>query len=296
MKIKTMLFVLFCQLCLIFTCKAQMHNNVIDYNFNGTPFNGVKIKTNLPFTDGSQMPTIHIYGYNYGTGDVVDLSIVYYIFGGAFINYSASSAGNYAPPLSLSDENGKVVLFINDKQYFQRFTVSVYSIGRDVDEDSNSFKTWTVADEALTGSNTVQIPYRNSFSGDTKFAGGIWNSNGNVGIGTTTPSQKLSVNGTINAKEVVVTTSGWPDYVFNKGYHLSSLDSLNGFIENNGHLPGMPSAKDIRDNGQNVGEMNKKLLQKVEELTLYLLKQNKTIEAQKQELEALKKEVYLQKK
>lgn len=278
----------------VFVCaiKAQNYNNIVSYYFNNTPVHGVKIKTNLPFTSGSQMPTIHIYGYSYRTSDVIDLSVVYYIYGGAFINYSASSAGNYTPSLSLSNENGKVVLFINDKPYFQRFSVSAYGKGESADT-AGSYQGWTVVDDTLSGTNTVNVPYKNRFAGNIYLTNGIWNNAGKVGIGTTNPTEMLSVKGNIKAQEVKVTTaaSDWPDYVFQPGYRLMSLDSLSGRVKQLGHLPDMPSAKDVETNGQNLGEINKKLLQKVEELTLYITEQNKRLDAQEKRINVLERQI-----
>lgn len=98
---------------------------------------------------------------------------------------------------------------------------------------------------------------------------------GNVGIGTTTPDSKLSVNGTIHTKEVKVDLNNWPDYVFNKEYSLQPLSEVKQYIDENGHLPGVPTATDVKENGVMLGEMNKLLLQKIEELTIHLIKQNK---------------------
>jgi hypothetical protein len=104
--------------------------------------------------------------------------------------------------------------------------------------------------------------------------------NGDVGIGTATPREKLSVNGKIRAHEVKVETANWPDYVFEKGYELKNLDEIEKFIEANKHLPEVPSAKEVEKNGIELGEMNKILLKKIEELTLYLIdvkKENRAI-------------------
>ncbi len=100
---------------------------------------------------------------------------------------------------------------------------------------------------------------------------------GNVGIGTESPDAKLAVNGLIHAKEVKVDLLGWPDYVFEEDYDLISIEEVEKFIELNGHLPNVPSAKEIENNGVELGEMNKKLMEKVEELTLYIIQMNKKI-------------------
>jgi len=104
--------------------------------------------------------------------------------------------------------------------------------------------------------------------------------NGSVGIGTTSPgSYKLAVAGTIAARRVKVTQETWPDYVFNKDYKLPALSEVEKYINANQHLPEIPSAAEVKKEGLDLGEMNRKLLQKVEELTLYLIEQQKTIKA-----------------
>lgn len=95
-----------------------------------------------------------------------------------------------------------------------------------------------------------------------------------VGINTNTiPSgYSLAVNGKVLAEKVVVRKSeNWPDYVFSKSYDLPSLEGVKQYIEEEGHLPGIPDAKDIQENGQDLAEMNRLLLEKVEELTLYVI-------------------------
>jgi len=119
---------------------------------------------------------------------------------------------------------------------------------------------------------------------------------GNIGIGTGSPDQLLTVNGTVHSKAVVVDNSIFPDYVFNKTYALRPLSAVKAYIDLNHHLPEMPSAAEVAKNGQNLGEVNAVLLKKVEELTLYMIELNKTtaelnktVKAQQQEIEALKK-------
>ncbi|NOQ26142.1 MAG: shufflon system plasmid conjugative transfer pilus tip adhesin PilV [Bacteroidales bacterium] len=94
---------------------------------------------------------------------------------------------------------------------------------------------------------------------------------GRLGIGTWDPGNyKLAVNGSIRAKSIDVETS-WSDFVFEKDYNLRTIKDVDDFIKNNGHLPEIPSAEEVEKNGINVGEIQSKLLQKIEELTLYII-------------------------
>lgn len=116
--------------------------------------------------------------------------------------------------------------------------------------------------------------------------------NGNVGIGTlSTGTHKLAVEGSIGARLVKVEATSWPDYVFEKEYILSSLEDLERFILLNKHLPEIPSAKEVVEEGIDLGAMNSKLLQKIEELTLYLIEQNKQLKAQLSRVSKLEKEL-----
>ncbi|KRB56699.1 hypothetical protein ASD98_08385 [Flavobacterium sp. Root186] len=113
--------------------------------------------------------------------------------------------------------------------------------------------------------------------------------NGNVGIGTlTTGTHKLAVEGSIGAREIKVQATGWSDFVFKKEYNLPTLEEVEKHIAEKGHLKDIPSEEEVLKNGINLGEMNSKLLQKIEELTLYSIQQNKKIEEQAKEIEALK--------
>ncbi len=100
---------------------------------------------------------------------------------------------------------------------------------------------------------------------------------GNVGIGTDNPTYKLSVLGNIRSTEVVVET-GWADYVFDKKYRLRSLNDLEKFIQQNKHLPNIPSAKEVEEKGLHLGDTQKRMMEKIEELTLYIIELNKKIE------------------
>lgn len=100
--------------------------------------------------------------------------------------------------------------------------------------------------------------------------------NGNVGIGTTNPLYRLSVNGTIQAKEVRVET-GWADHVFDSSYRLRPLSEVQAYIAQYQHLPDMPTAKKIQEEGLELAAVNTLMMQKIEELTLYLLEQEHKI-------------------
>jgi hypothetical protein len=115
-------------------------------------------------------------------------------------------------------------------------------------------------------------------------------SEGDVGIGTTDPQgYKLAVNGSMIAESVKVKLhANWPDHVFSKSYKLPDLKETEKFINENSHLPEIPSAVEVEKDGINLGEMNSKLLQKIEELTLYLIDQNKEIKELKSEINQLK--------
>ena len=113
---------------------------------------------------------------------------------------------------------------------------------------------------------------------------------GNVGIGTSTPDAKLAVKGQIHAQEVKVDLIGAvaPDYVFASNYQLPTLDYIKTYIDQNKHLPEVPSGKEMETNGVNLGEMNMILLKKIEELTLYVIELKKENVEMKDEIKNLK--------
>ena len=119
----------------------------------------------------------------------------------------------------------------------------------------------------------------------------IHRSSGRVGIGTTNPPSgfALAVNGKIKSKGVLCSVDGWADFVFEKDYTLRPLSEVEAYIADNGHLPEIPSTQEVMKSGIELPVMDAKLLQKVEELTLYLIEQQKEIAELRKELDALKK-------
>ncbi|MBB5647112.1 hypothetical protein [Pedobacter cryoconitis] len=123
-------------------------------------------------------------------------------------------------------------------------------------------------------------------------------SNGNVGVSVTNPQNMLDVNGVIHSREVKVDLNGWSDYVFKPSYRLPTLKEVQTYIEKNQHLPDMPSEQEVLENGLNLGEMSKLQMKKIEELTLYLIEQNrqisdqhKTIQTQQLQINQLKQQL-----
>lgn len=118
------------------------------------------------------------------------------------------------------------------------------------------------------------------------------NSYGNVGIGTNnTKGYKLAVEGTLAARRVKVTQELWADYVFQEDYVLPTLYYVENYIREHKHLPGIPSAKNVASEGLDLGDMNRLLLQKMEEMTLYMIELKKENQQQREDIEHLKKQV-----
>ena len=115
-------------------------------------------------------------------------------------------------------------------------------------------------------------------------------SNGAVGIGTVAPgSYLLAVNGGIHAKQVNIDMTGWSDYVFKPAYHLPSLQFVKSYINLNHHLPEIPSEQEIATNGLNLGDIDRLLTKKVEELTLYLIEKDQKDKEQQQQIDLQQK-------
>lgn len=116
-------------------------------------------------------------------------------------------------------------------------------------------------------------PYNNIWTGWRKVL--LEDSNGNYGIGTSNASEKLTINGSVKAKEIIVQENVGADFVFEKSYDLPKLFEVEDYIKSKQHLPGIPSAEKMKRDGVKIGELQMKLLQKIEELTLYVIELKK---------------------
>ena len=120
----------------------------------------------------------------------------------------------------------------------------------------------------------------------------MWiDSAGNITMGSykVAAGYRLSVNGKIMAEEVrVQLDADWPDYVFQNDYRLRPLNELESFIRDNRHLPNIPSATEVAKQGISLGDMQKRLMEKVEELTLYVIQLDKENKELKKEIADLR--------
>ena len=167
----------------------------------------------------------------------------------------------------------------------------------------NTFASFGINSIILEGSTPIQ-QYITVTSSSTVPAGTllpltinpvlITDASGNIGIGTSNANgYKFAVKGAIHAQQINLDMTGWADYVFQKEYHLPALNDVKTYINLNHHLPELPSEKEIAQNGLNLGEMNKLLVKKVEELTLYLFQKNKEITRQDLQYRKLDKRLKL---
>ena len=247
------------------------------------------IDTKIPFTPNAA-PQLHITGYNYGhVNKAINLTLGWYVWNNSFYwTQYKSELGDYNPSrirLGTYNDAGttRVRLEIaNDGNYWTCYFVSATdSIGV-----STSYTGWNYTSgemPAETGNITSVGEYQ----------GVVCSNAGNVGIGTTSPTYPLTVNGTVRAKEVIVDT-GWSDYVFDPAYRLQPLSEVESRIKAEGHLPGIPSAKEVNAAGISVGDMQARLLAKVEELTLHLIQQEKQMNQQQRLMSEQEKRMQLQ--
>ena len=157
---------------------------------------------------------------------------------------------------------------------------------------------WQVGFTTTIGTNLLSIVASPSWQGISESTTGVVKVAGSVGIGTTsTPiGYKLAINGNAIANKIVVKQYPWADFVFKPEYQLPPLSKVEDFIKQKGHLPDIPSEAEVKENGIDLGNMDAKLLQKVEELTLYLIELKKENDVLKNDVQELKKAIKTEKK
>lgn len=160
------------------------------------------------------------------------------------------------------------------------------STGLQIGTSSTANQNFHIVAHDWSGNWGLRLYYGNNGAGTHLVT---FSNNGCVGIGVPVPdaNYKLSVNGSIRTKEVKV-ESNWSDFVFKPEYKLTSLEDVEKYIKENGHLEGMPTEQDVKENGVELGDATSKLLQKIEELTLYVIEQNKEIQRLKEENSKMK--------
>jgi len=167
------------------------------------------------------------------------------------------------------------------------FPARLLDVNGDANIGTNLIVGTSVYTNTYTAGSIAAVNFKNS-SGSNIIS---YLSSGNVGIGTTTPSEKLSVNGNIRSQKVIVTQSGWPDYVFSPFFKLKPLSQVGQFIDQYKHLPGMPSAKKIAEEGIDVGATETVIVRKIEELTLYMIEMKKEIAILRSENAQIKRQL-----
>lgn len=188
---------------------------------------------------------------------------------------------------NINDNYGDGDGYIKFNDYLNHSTLSIYNNGKIGIHQDNPSALLHIENPGDPGDKLLQIG-DNTYFTDTELK-----MNGKIVLGNnpiTPGTYRLYVEDGILAEKVKVElTTNWSDFVFEENYPLKPIDELESFIKLNKHLPEIPSAMEVEEDGIDLGEMDAKLLQKIEELTLYIIEQQKQIEALKTEVEELKK-------
>jgi hypothetical protein len=199
-------------------------------------------------------------------------------------SWIANSQTHFFAPVTGSNwASGQKIYVVNNqyKKILVQFSIyfSAGMVGTfNIDNVSLEYRPKPITTTTTGGGNVTSSQWANAST--TRI-----NYNNQVAIGGNKfyndTAYKLSVNGRLAAEEILVMLrSDWPDYVFKTGYRLLSLAQVEAYIQQHKHLPGIPSAAEIAQKGGiEIGEMNRKLVEKIEELTLYIIQQQKRIEA-----------------
>ena len=233
------------------------------------------------------MFSITITGYRYGNlGKTLKIVCGGYAYPpGGLIRTGAHIEGTDDPVGIGVDSNNKVIITIgagtSGKWYFDHFTATYHGWKPKNAEDFH----WNFVYNQPPGTTNLNNVVIDDMAGTIT-------TTGNVGIGTAdTGAFTLAVEGKIGAREIVVTdVNPFPDYVFEADYDLPSLKEVETHIKTNKHLPEIPSAAQVSENGMPLGALQVKLLKKIEELTLYAIAQDKEITEQNKTMSTLENE------
>ena len=226
------------------------------YGNTGGLYKGFK----LYYREGHANTSNHVFLTNVGIGTYPQEML--------HIN-GAIRGGGANGEVTLKGDNGSVTIGATDAQTMTFNTdKSKFVFNKPIYNTSGVYDSWSNTSLQFNTNGTNRILILN---------------NGNVGIGTTSPSYKLDVAGTIRAQELIVETTG-ADFVFTDDYQLRPLSEVKAFITENKHLPEIKSAQEMQENGVGINELQTQLLQKIEELTLYILQQEERIKALEAEL------------
>ncbi len=204
---------------------------------------------------------------------------------------NVSSANGYLEINNATSAAGLYIPSIKGRGYNPGHTFGLYLVGESEDVTSaGAYEAAVILDgrsQIGTRINNANVLAINSMGVNLA----VVKADGSFGIGTpVTHGHKLAVNGSaLFTKAVVKLNANWPDFVFEPDYQLQPLSDLALYIRENKHLPEMPTAADVARDGQDLGEMNRKLLQKVEELTLYIIEQDKARKAVESRLAEIEK-------
>ncbi|MDW3197408.1 MAG: hypothetical protein R8G66_33835 [Cytophagales bacterium] len=254
---------------------------------------------NGAFRTGGAIKSISTDTYTGGVGSTYDSDLVLYSAGDGQLveGIRLTAIGN----IGVGTSNPEAKLHIKGDGLSLRLTPNTYnSTGSEIGVDfrqlthNGAFRAGGAIKSISTGTYTggVGSTYKSDIVLYSAEAGLLVeglrvNSAGNIGIGTISPTQKLTVNGKINAEEIILEDVAGADFVFEEDYDLRTLEETEQFIKANKHLPEIPSAAEMAEEGLAIKEMNILLLQKVEELTLHLIRMEKEAEVIRQRLQVL---------
>ena len=245
------------------------------------------INTNIPAAD-APAPQLHITGYMYGSPNkALDITIGWYHYQNYFYWTQYHSQLGYVKPARIRlgkyiNSNGVTCIRVelsNGGTYWSNYTISA----TDRTDFPAYYTGWSFAEGEMPSESTTEIREVDHQSNVTI--------GGKLSIGTETlppADYKLAVAGKIIAEELnIKLKSSWPDYVFEEGYKIGTLEGLDSYIKANKHLPDMPTAKDIESKGLALGEIVRLQQQKIEELTLHLIEKDKELNKERERINKL---------